>query len=430
MNKEGLFRRKATGVVLLLAVVGLLLTCGNALAQDLGSSLADSEQRVSTAEAELSAKQHRLEEAEARYRAAGRRAAAPVSDLDNRRSELQSMRRKLAAEERGANARIASLEQQRRQEADDHDEEVRTGVGFGLAALVAAFISVAWGWIRATGPVAALTRIELGQAIGICVGGGLLLAIVGAVLGSSNGALGALGSFVFCLGLILPTTLLLARHSAEVQRRRSRPLLRRERLPAWTSIGTAALMFVLFLAGTGSALFADDASSQSISTQLREDAGATTEGPGAEEVQAAREALARAQQRASDPVAKREAAQAALADARGGEQDAQQQLASARRDERSFTRRLVALEAKEERELEREEEVAARESEELVEQEEEELASECDPNYSGCLDPYSSDYDCASGSGDGPDYTGTVEVLGYDEYGLDDDGDGIGCEYG
>ncbi len=58
-----------------------------------------------------------------------------------------------------------------------------------------------------------------------------------------------------------------------------------------------------------------------------------------------------------------------------------------------------------------------------------EEASECDPNYSGaCLDPYASDYDCEGGSGDGPEYTGTVTVVGEDHYGLDSDGDGIGCE--
>lgn len=56
-------------------------------------------------------------------------------------------------------------------------------------------------------------------------------------------------------------------------------------------------------------------------------------------------------------------------------------------------------------------------------------ASECDPNYSGaCLDPYASDYDCEGGSGNGPDYTGEVTVVGVDHYGLDADGDGIGCE--
>jgi hypothetical protein len=54
----------------------------------------------------------------------------------------------------------------------------------------------------------------------------------------------------------------------------------------------------------------------------------------------------------------------------------------------------------------------------------------CHPSYGGCLDPSSPDYDCASGSGNGPDYTGTVEVYGPDPFDLDRDGDGIGCEDG
>ena len=58
----------------------------------------------------------------------------------------------------------------------------------------------------------------------------------------------------------------------------------------------------------------------------------------------------------------------------------------------------------------------------------EEAASECDPNYSGCLSPTASDYDCEGGSGDGPEYTGTVSVTGEDHYGLDSDSDGVGCE--
>jgi hypothetical protein len=55
--------------------------------------------------------------------------------------------------------------------------------------------------------------------------------------------------------------------------------------------------------------------------------------------------------------------------------------------------------------------------------------SACDPNYEGaCLDPNASDYDCEAGSGNGPDYTGEVRVVGEDHFGLDADGDGIGCE--
>jgi hypothetical protein len=58
-----------------------------------------------------------------------------------------------------------------------------------------------------------------------------------------------------------------------------------------------------------------------------------------------------------------------------------------------------------------------------------EPASDCDPNYTGaCLDPSSPDYDCAGGGGNGPDYTGTVRVVGDDHFGLDADGDGVGCE--
>ena len=53
----------------------------------------------------------------------------------------------------------------------------------------------------------------------------------------------------------------------------------------------------------------------------------------------------------------------------------------------------------------------------------------CDANYERqCLDPDSPDYDCEGGSGDGPDYTGPVTVVGDDHFGLDRDGDGQACE--
>ncbi len=55
--------------------------------------------------------------------------------------------------------------------------------------------------------------------------------------------------------------------------------------------------------------------------------------------------------------------------------------------------------------------------------------SNCDPSYEGaCLDPNSTDYDCEGGSGNGPDYTGTVTVVGDDHFDLDRDGDGVGCQ--
>jgi beta-lactam-binding protein with PASTA domain len=54
----------------------------------------------------------------------------------------------------------------------------------------------------------------------------------------------------------------------------------------------------------------------------------------------------------------------------------------------------------------------------------------CHPSYQGeCLKIGIGDYDCAGGSGNGPNYVqGTVRVVGPDEFDLDRDGDGLGCE--
>jgi endonuclease YncB( thermonuclease family) len=53
----------------------------------------------------------------------------------------------------------------------------------------------------------------------------------------------------------------------------------------------------------------------------------------------------------------------------------------------------------------------------------------CHPSYEGaCLLIGAGDYDCAGGGGNGPNYTGKVRVVGYDEFRLDRDGDGWGCE--
>jgi PASTA domain len=54
----------------------------------------------------------------------------------------------------------------------------------------------------------------------------------------------------------------------------------------------------------------------------------------------------------------------------------------------------------------------------------------CHASYQGeCLEAGIGDYDCAGGSGNGPNYVqGTVRVVGPDEFDLDRDGDGLGCE--
>lgn len=53
---------------------------------------------------------------------------------------------------------------------------------------------------------------------------------------------------------------------------------------------------------------------------------------------------------------------------------------------------------------------------------------DCTSGYSPCLPP-ASDYDCAGGSEDGPEYAdGPIYVTGSDPYGLDSDSDGVACE--
>jgi hypothetical protein len=433
MTKAGEMRLTKAAAALLLALLVLAAGATSSAAQDLTTGLAEAEANVATYEGELPAERQQVAVAEGHYRSAALHAAPPLRALRRSKAEARHVRRELAATEQRAHARIAQAEDEHQQEVDDHDEEVRNGIGFGLAALVAGLIALAWGSFRASAPVAALTRMDLSRAVGLCVGGGLLTLIVGGALGQANGLVGALGSFIFCLGLILPTALLLARHSVEVQGGRSQPLLRRERLPTWVPMAVAGLMLVLFLASTGSAIFAPSASSQSISPRLQEEAEGVAGESGAEELEAAQEEVVKAKQRAMAPLAWRHRAQRQLASARGDLHRTQAHLGAARSSQRSFTRQLVALEEQERQEREEEEEQLEKEQQEeqeRIEEEEhtEELASECDPNYSGCLNPNSSDYDCLGGSGDGPDYTGTVTVLGEDHYGLDADGDGTGCD--
>jgi hypothetical protein len=57
---------------------------------------------------------------------------------------------------------------------------------------------------------------------------------------------------------------------------------------------------------------------------------------------------------------------------------------------------------------------------------------DCDPSYPDvCLDPDAEDYDCAGGSGNGPEYVdGPIRVRPPDPFDLDREGDGWGCESG
>lgn len=406
-----------------------------ASAQSPEAGLADAEARAAAAETDVTELEPVGRLAEAKLEAAQKHAAPLRSETQRAASRVAATEASLRSTHLRVVATVRKAEEERSDAAKDHDEEVASGAGFAVAALILALIALAWGWFRASAAVAYLARIQLGQAIGLCVGGGFVTVIVGGSIGSAGGLGQVVGVAILSLGLMLPVALLLGRHSAEVQRGRAKPVLGRERVPLRATQVIAALFALLFLLGLGSALFAGEAESGEISPKTRElaedekpssPALVNREDEAAELEGEAAPLLAAVQQRQTDL----DAIERQLGKAKT-------RLVDAERDARGFARQVLVIEKREVREHEEEEREAAklvareeREAQEEAEAAEEEAAEECNPNYSGCLDPFASDYDCASGSGDGPLYTGTVEVIGYDEYGLDDDGDGIGCDLG
>jgi hypothetical protein len=168
-------------------------------------------------------------------------------------------------------------------------------------------------------------------------------------------------------------------------------------LPGWAQLGVPFAIVVLIAYAAGGGDGDGDRSSHEARVVAQQHTTAPAESSAAEH-EARRErrrARARARRRAE---ARREAAA--------------RRRAEARREQRAAERRR-------QREREREAAAAASSSE-----------SSCDSSYSGdCLDPGASDYDCAGGSGDGPEYAqGPIQVVGDDHFDLDRDGDGTACE--
>ncbi len=415
-------------VALSLAAYLLLALSPSASAQGAEASLADAEARATAAETDATELEPVARLAEAKLEAAREQAAPVRLQAERAADRVAATEASLRRTHLHAVATVRKVEEERSDAAKDHDEEVASGVGFAVAALVLALIALAWGWFRASAAVAYLARIQLGQAIGLCVGGGFVAVLVGAAIGSAGGPAEAVDIAILSLGLMLPVALLLGRHSAEVQRGRAKPVLGRERVPVRATQVIAAFFALLFFSGLGSALFAGKAESGEITSKTRELA---------EDEEPTNQALINAEDKATELEGK---AAPLLAAARRRQADldaierqlgkAESRLSDAVRDARGFARQLLVIERREIREREEEERAAAKLATREEREAQEEAAEECNPNYSGCLDPYASDYDCEGGSGDGPLYTGTVEVIGYDEYELDDDGDGIGCDLG
>lgn len=415
--------------VALSLAASLLLALGpNASAQDPESGWADAEARAAAAETDVAELEPVARLAKARLEAAKEQAAPVRVEAERAAGHAAAAEASVRRAHLDAIAAVRKVEEERSAAAKDHDEQVASGIGFAAAALILALIALAWGWFRASAAVAYLARIQLGQAIGLCVGGGFLAVVVGAAIGAGGGLAETIGVAILGLGLTLPLALLLGRHSAEVQRGRAKAALGRERVPALATQAIAAFFALLFIVGLGSALFAGEAESGEIAAKTRE--LAEDEEPSSRALIDAEAEAAELEDEAAPLLAAVRRRQANLDAIERQLAKAESRLSDAERDARGFARQLLVIERREERaaaKLVAREEREAREEAELAE---EEAAEECNPNYSGCLDPYASDYDCANGSGDGPLYTGTVEVIGYDEYGLDDDGDGIGCDLG
>jgi hypothetical protein len=414
--------------VLSLAACLLLVLTSSASAQNPETGLAAAEARAAAAEAAATELEPVARLTEAKLEAAREQAAPVQLQAERAADRVAATETSLRRSHLHAVATVRKVEEERSDAAKDHDETVASGVGFAVAALVLALIALAWGWFRASAAVAYLARIQLGQAIGLCVGGGFLAVFVGAAIGSTGGLAEAVGVAILSLGLTLPVALLLGRHSAEVQRGRARPVLGRERVPERATQTIAALFALLFFIGLGSALFAGEGDSGEITSKTRE--LAEDEKPSSQALINAEDEATELEGKAAAPLAAVRRRQANLEAIERQLRKAESRLSDAERDARGFTRQLLVIEKREIREREENERAAAKLAAREEREAQEEAAEECNPNYSGCLDPYASDYDCEGGSGDGPLYTGTVEVIGYDEYELDDDGDGIGCDFG
>lgn len=426
-------RQHLGGIALALLCVLALVSGASALAQDLPASITAAEARAQVAAGEVGELKDALAPVTSRLEQTSRRAAPIRSEVRRAKHRVATLERRERTRQAAAAARAARIGKSNRKSVEKHEEKVTSGIGLGLALLAVAAIVLGWGWFRASAAVAASTRLTLGQAVGLCVGSGLLAVIVGAALRGAHGVAAAIGTALLFLGLILPVAFLLARHSAQIQRGRSRPLLRRERFPVRLTQGLAAILALFCLVAFGSAVFAPAAESNSVPAAVRSeaDSGIRDYRP----LTAAENRAKRLAGKAAPLFASLRQAKQATRRAKGALARAEDRMTAAE----GFSRRLVALEAREQRELEaaqrREEKERAAEERALArtaerEAEEFEEAEACDPNYVGeCLHDGIGDYDCAGGSGDGPNYVySPVEVVGADPFGLDEDGNGIGCQ--
>jgi hypothetical protein len=432
--------------VFCLIALGLLGAASMASARDYEAEITNAQSRVATASDEVVDLRTSVAPARAHLAAVEKKAAPTQRQARVTAAHVTAIKRDVATHRRHAAGTAAQVHDENQSAAQKHDRKVHTDIGFALAALVIAAIAFAWGWFRASAAVAYLTRIPLKNVILAIIGVAVVTLLVGGGLSRAGGLPAVFGGLTIGLSVALPVALLLARHSAEIQRGRAKAIFGRERMSGTVTKVVAGLFGLIFLVTLLTGFTEGEARSRQVPAQVQVQMKlASDSGPriksGEDRAATLRKELAPLQKAIGERRSNLHIAEHKL-------RRAQTHLVDAKNDERRWSRELAEAQAKEQRKLEREEERATRqqereerEYERALEKEEREAekasaeeaeADACDPNYVGaCLHEGIGDYDCAGGSGDGPNYVeGPIEVVGVDEFGLDEDGDGIACEDG
>ena|SRR5215207_1759656 len=219
------------GTALLFPFVAFLLLAPNALAKDLDAQRGEAQANAAEARSDLASLEPRLAAAKEELRPI----AAASAKADDRAAQAlkkaRSIETDLIEQRKGAAKEIDAAQARYHDEVADDDRDVQDAIGFGLGLLVLAGIVLAWSLFRGIAPVQWLTERGLMQALGICLGAGLVVVLIGGALLGSSGVARVAGGFLITVGLGLPVALLLARHSLRVERGSETPLVARERLP-------------------------------------------------------------------------------------------------------------------------------------------------------------------------------------------------------
>lgn len=432
--------------VFCLVAFGLLAATSTASARDYEAEIATAQSRVATTSDEVVDLRTSVAPARARLTAAEEQAAPTQRQARATAADVSAIKRDVAIHHRHATGAAAQIHDENQSASEKHDQKVHLDIGLALAALAIAAIALAWSWFRASAAVAYLTRNPLKNVVLAVVGGGLAALLVAGGLTGAGGFVAVVGGLILGLSIALPVALLLARHSAEIQRGRANAIFRRERMSPMVTQIVAGFFGLIFLVTFVAGLTQGEASSRQVSAQIQDQMKLAADSSPQIKSGEDRAAILR-----KELVPLRKAIGERRSNLHTAEHKlhrAQTHLADARNDERRWSREFAEAQAKEQRKLEREEaraerqqEKEGREYERALEKEEREAekqrseeaeAEACDPNYEGaCLHEGIGDYDCAGGSGNGPNYVeGPIEVVGVDEFGLDSDGDGIACEDG